>query len=151
MSFSLSYRTRYRLLILSPAVTESLTLELAPFGIRVLLFEPGIFRTNFGGGAEFFGPGTGYSEAYKGGPVDHVVSFLRNLDPKQAPGNPVLAALRMYEVVTKTGMGSDERFKDHARIPLGSDTYDAGSKRAKEWGEVAEATKEISTSTDFKE
>ena len=109
-----------------------------------------MFKTNFGGGAEFFGPGVGYSEAYKGTPVDNVVTFLRNHDPTHAPGNPDAAALRMYEIVTRTGMAAGEKVKDLARFPLGSDTYGALGKTAKDLGDVAEATKDIATSTDFK-
>ena len=132
-----------------PAITESLTVELASFGIRVLLFEPGRFRTNFRSGAVFANPNGGFSEAYEGTPVDRVVSMLSN--PPPSPGNPELAALRMYEIVTRTGMGADDKVKDLYRFGLGSDTYEIGSKAAKQWGNTADATKDISLSTDFKE
>lgn len=126
-----------------------MTAELASFGIRVLLFEPGRFRTNFGSGGVLASPGDGYSEVYKGTPVERIITFLRNAPP--APGDPDAAALRMYEVVTKTGMASSEKLKDMTRFPLGPDASSAAGKVAKEWSDLAEATRDIAMSTDFKE
>ena len=131
------------------AITEGLTAELAPFGIRVILFEPGRFRTNFGAGAKYAHPGIGYSEPYKDTPVERIVTFLRNAT--SAPGDPDAAASRMYEVVTKTGLATGENVKDRARFPLGVDAHGAAGRTAQNWSEMAGATKAIATSTDFKE
>lgn len=81
------------------AITQGLALEVASFGIRVLLFEPGRFRTNFGVDA----PRVDYGEPYIGTPVQHIFDFLNKAPPAQ--GNPDTAALRMYEIITKDGHG----------------------------------------------
>lgn len=68
-----------------------------------------------------------------------------------SPGDPDLAALRIYEVVTRTGMGAGENVKDRARFPLGPDAVGMAANTSKDWSDVAEAAKEIASSTDFKE
>ena len=128
-------------------MTEGLNAELAPFGIRVVLVEPGRFRTKFGAGASIPGPGAGYDEAYNGTPVEQILTFLKTMGP--APGNPDAAALRIYEVVTKTGMAADNNATDGVRFPLGSDAHGSVVRTAGQWSDLAEKTKAISISTDF--
>ncbi|KAB8339183.1 hypothetical protein FH972_022118 [Carpinus fangiana] len=125
------------------SVTQGLAIELASFGIRVLLFEPGRFRTNFGSGAIPAEPG----EPYKDTPVQHLLNMLKNAPP--APGNPDEAALRMYEIVTKTGLADNEALEDCMRFPLGKDANDGVADAGKEWSHVAEVTAAISRSTDY--
>jgi len=131
-------------------VTESLTLELASFGIRVLLFEPGRFRTNFGKGGVFAVSGEhGFGEAYKGTAVQHVFNMLRSSPP--APGDPDAAAQRIYELVTGSGMAEGDGVKDLARITLGSDAVEGLEKTGTAWVELAGKIGDISRSTDFQE
>ena len=127
------------------AVTEGLTAELASFGIRVLLFELGRFRTSFGAGVVF----PDIPEVYKDTVVNKLLTGLQSAPP--APGNPDEAASRIYEVVTRTGAAADEKVRDRTRFPLGSDANGHVHETAKNWHELAEATEIIATSTDFKE
>ncbi|KAL6401631.1 short chain oxidoreductase/dehydrogenase [Ilyonectria robusta] len=104
-------------------MSEALAVEVGPLGIRVVLIDFGIFRTNFL--HSFTKPKAGLGEAYVGGPVDATVSFLENLAGKQ-PGNPVLAAKRMVEVVDGTGLAKDMTnlgYQRVLRVPLGSDSF----------------------------
>lgn len=129
-------------------VTNGLTAELAPFGIRVYMFEPGRFRTNFGSHGVFASPDPqGFNKHYQGTVVDQILTFLKSAPP--ASGNPDEAALRMWEVVTGTGMGGG--FAEVPRIPLGSDAVDSMGETGKEWSDLAEKTAQIARSTDFKE
>ena len=68
-----------------------------------------------------------------------------------SPGDPDLAALRIYEIVTKTGMAAGENVKDRSRFPLGPDAVGMAAKTSEDWRDLAEATKEIASTTDFKE
>ena len=128
-------------------MTEGLTGELAAFGIRAILVEPGRFRTNFGANASVPSPGTGYDEAYKGTIVEQILTFLQTMGP--APGNPDAAASRIYEIVTETGMAANDNAKDSARFPLGSDAHTSAVKTAEQWSDLAKRTEAISISTDF--
>ena len=136
-------------LIENVAITQVAGMELAAFGIRVILTEPGRFRTGFGDHGDVAGPEGGFSEPYKDTPVAQVMGHLKNFPP--SPGDPDLAAVRMWEIVTKTGLAASDNLKDQWRFPLGPDAVDMLGKAGAEWSEVAEATKAIATSTDFKE
>ncbi|KAI9713347.1 MAG: putative secondary metabolism biosynthetic enzyme [Chrysothrix sp. TS-e1954] len=125
--------------------TEALTPELAAFGIRVLMFEPGRFRTNFGHGVEVPNP----SGPYQDTPAGNLIKMLRASGP--SPGDPDKAAQRMYEVVTRTGMGASDMVKNVSRFPLGPDAHKGAKKVSQDWASMVEATQEISTSTDIVE
>ena len=68
-------------------LSEALALELAPFGIKVLIVEPGAFRTRFAGGALRHMPTI---DAYRD-VVGGVREFARGMDGTQA-GDPDKAA-----------------------------------------------------------
>ncbi|PYH99292.1 NAD(P)-binding protein [Aspergillus ellipticus CBS 707.79] len=79
-------------------LSETLSQEVSEFGIRVLLVEPGPFRTNMLGnsGAESV---VGMSEGYRGGTV--VERTLQSMERTHGmqDGDPEKAAERMWEVV----------------------------------------------------
>ncbi|MCJ1308204.1 hypothetical protein MMC25_001857 [Agyrium rufum] len=130
-------------------ISDGLALEVAPFGIRVLLFELGRFRTNFGAGANFAGPGEGFSDPYKETVVGKVVTFLHN--PPPSTGDPDEAALRIYEVATKSGFLGGSNIENVTKLPLGPDAHAMMMKSANGMLELASMTEEIANSTDFKE
>ncbi|GAP88835.1 putative short chain oxidoreductase [Rosellinia necatrix] len=107
--------------------TETLQMEVAAFGIRVLLVEPGATATEF---ASETGSGVRAesSEPYQEGIVNQISDFLSS--PQYAAmGAPSIAvATRIVEAIDRTDFatGKDIAF----RLPLGKDTGASIEKRA---------------------
>jgi NAD(P)-dependent dehydrogenase (short-subunit alcohol dehydrogenase family) len=118
--------------------SETLAREMAPFGVKVTIVEPGGFRTDFAGAS---------TELREGRPeydstVGKTVRFQREFSGKQ-PGDPAKAAAALLRLVAEEN--------PPLRIVLGRDAYDSVEKndlgkieRAREW-------KHLSVSTDFPE
>ncbi|KAL9091957.1 MAG: hypothetical protein Q9159_001102 [Coniocarpon cinnabarinum] len=128
-------------------ITEGLALELADFGIRVHLFELGRFETNFGN-AISLPVESGFSAPYRGTAVDKTLTYLRNMGP--ANGDPQKAAERIYEVVTQTGMATDEKVKGKTRVVLGPEAQARMVNTGKSWQELGESMADFAASTSFK-
>ena len=77
-------------------ISEGLHGELAPFGIRVLLIEPGGMRTDFLDSKNVIEAPR--SEPYKGGIVDHVLSAVLSTAGQQML-DPERSAKRIVEAV----------------------------------------------------
>ncbi|KAJ5183168.1 short-chain dehydrogenase/reductase SDR [Penicillium capsulatum] len=123
-------------------LSESLSRELAPFGIRVLVVEPGTLRTNFW--SAYVEPAAGMNEDYVGTPLDHVLQAFRS-NTRSQPGDAVKCAQRILEVVEGTGMGAGKG--DLLRLPLGSDCYKRFQTKIDTMQENLLQTKEIAHST----
>ncbi|MFD7658631.1 oxidoreductase [Actinosynnema sp. NPDC059797] len=114
--------------------SEGLAAEVADFGIKVLLPEPGAFRTAFAGSALRFGaPIPDYQDV-----MASVLKFAREMDGTQ-PGDPAKAAeaIRVALDAPRTPL----------RLALGNDAVDAigarlGTVQAEltEWEAVGRAT-----------
>lgn len=124
-------------------MSESLSKELAPFGIRVLLVEPGSLRTPFW--SSFVEPAAGMNKDYAGTPLDDVLSHFRSGKGNQ-PGDPFKTAQRIVEVVTGTGMGVGK--ESLLRLPLGSDCYRRFQAQIHKNQENLRLVEEISHSTN---
>ncbi|KAL9110596.1 MAG: hypothetical protein Q9227_004954 [Pyrenula ochraceoflavens] len=98
------------------AISESFAAEVAPFGVKVLIVEPGAFRTQFlaSTNANFVES----SEAYKEGPVGVTVGKYRSMDGKQG-GDPEKACRYIVEAVM--GEGEFAGGKEVQRLMLGAD------------------------------
>ncbi|PYI05959.1 short-chain dehydrogenase/reductase SDR [Aspergillus sclerotiicarbonarius CBS 121057] len=125
-------------------MSESLAKELQPFGIRVVLVEPGYFRTKFF--AAFVAPAAGLTEDYVGTPVEAALKAIKAKDGSQE-GDPVKAAQRILEVVTSTGMGAGT--EGFLRVPLGQDCYNRFQAKCDTLQANLTRMKEIAHSTSF--
>jgi NAD(P)-dependent dehydrogenase (short-subunit alcohol dehydrogenase family) len=95
------------------AVSESLAAEVKPFGIRVLIVEPGAFATGFGGARMQRSPELGEVYAETVGPTRAAVD---GMDGSQ-PGDPAKAAAAIVRAV------EDSTAPLH--LALGGDAVDA--------------------------
>ncbi|MGW3566725.1 oxidoreductase [Streptomyces sp. NPDC000941] len=95
-------------------LSEALAAEVAPHGIRVLIVEPGAFRTDFADAAALR-PSTAALDAYQ----DTVGPVLSGLPggSGQEPGDPAKAAAAIL-----AALDADE---PPLRLPLGNDAADA--------------------------
>lgn len=125
-------------------MSESLAGELEPFGIRVLIVEPGIFRTKFL--SSFTTPAAGVRNDYIGTPVDKTIQSFKEHKGVQT-GDPAKAGLRIFEVVMGTGMGEGK--EGLRRLILGPDCYAVMKMKTENLGENLEGMREIAHSTDF--
>ncbi|KAJ6134661.1 short-chain dehydrogenase/reductase SDR [Penicillium sp. IBT 18751x] len=125
-------------------MSESLARELQPFGIRVLVVEPGLFRTKFL--SAFIEPAAGLRKDYIGTPVDEALQAFKSRNGSQE-GDPMKAAQRIFEVVTGTGMGAGK--EDYLRLMLGPDCHARFQKKTHALQENLDQMKEISHSTSY--
>jgi NAD(P)-dependent dehydrogenase (short-subunit alcohol dehydrogenase family) len=117
--------------------SETLAKEVAPFGVRVTIVEPGGFRTDFAGVSTSLREGRTEYDATVGA----TARFQREYNGKQ-PGDPAKAAL----VVLR--LASDEN--PPLRIVLGSDAYNAAEKNDLARIEMTKKWKDLSISTDYR-
>lgn len=115
-------------------ISEALAAEVAPFGVKVLIVEPGAFRTEFGGGRmhrsrtiDAYAVSTGETR-----------DAVENMDGTQ-PGDPAKAAAAIVHAV-----GSDDA---PLRLALGADAveairahHEAVAADLAAWEEVSRAT-----------
>ncbi|WIX91551.1 oxidoreductase [Amycolatopsis sp. DG1A-15b] len=115
-------------------LSEALAAEVAPFGVRVLIVEPGAFRTEFGGGRMHRSRTIEAYAVSTGGTREAV----ENMDGTQ-PGDPAKAAAAIVRAV-----GSDDA---PLRLALGADAveairahHEALAADLAAWEEVSRAT-----------
>ncbi|WP_439595676.1 oxidoreductase [Falsiroseomonas sp.] len=113
---------------------EALAQEMAPFGVKVLIVEPGAFRTGFAGGALRHMPVLApYAEALSG-----IRGFAHGMDGTQA-GDPAKAAAAVAQALRAE--------KTPLRLQLGADAVEAVRGHAealladlRDWEAVGRAT-----------
>jgi len=115
-------------------MSEALADEVKAFGIRVMIVEPGAFRTDFAAGALRHMP---VNPAYDAS-VGETRKFARGMDQTQ-PGDPQKAARAVFEAVA-TG-------NPPLRLALGNDAVDGIRSHAEgvlkslaDWEEVSRST-----------
>ncbi|KAJ4299253.1 hypothetical protein N0V90_004497 [Kalmusia sp. IMI 367209] len=107
-------------------MSESLASEVGPLGIRVILVEPGAFRTEFLSSSNLIlgNDGKGW-DAYQGNPATTVIQKMQSMAGKQT-GDPDKAAERIWDVVSGTGLGETLKGRGSdgkvLRVLLGSDS-----------------------------
>lgn len=116
--------------------SEVLAKEVAPFGIKVTIVEPGGFRTDFAGASTTIRAGRPeYDET-----VGKVARFQRDYDGKQ-PGDPAKAAAVIIHIVSLDA--------PPLRLLLGSDAAHAAEQADLARLEADRKWRELSVSTDF--
>ena len=125
--------------------SESLAAELVPFNIRVLVVEPGAFRTNFQ--AAIQSPEE-ISEPYKGTPADLIAQRISSTHGQQ-PNDPQKAGQALIEAVTGSGRGKD--VEGCLRLPLGKDAVQRAYTKINDFSSNVEKVKHISEWTGFDE
>ncbi|MGD6757154.1 oxidoreductase [Streptomyces sp. BH105] len=118
-------------------LSEALAAEVAPLGIRVLIVEPGAFRTGFAGSADLTPVST--LDAYQD-TVGPVLSALPG-GSGQEPGDPAKAAAAIL-----TAVDADEA---PLRLPLGNDAVDAIAAQLDGSRAELAAWEKLARSTDF--
>ncbi|KAH8800463.1 putative short chain oxidoreductase/dehydrogenase [Xylogone sp. PMI_703] len=126
------------------AISESLSRELSTFNIRLLIVEPGVFRTNFL--SAFRTPAKGLNPAYKDTILDQTIGGFYSLHGKQA-GDPEKAAERIFDVVTGTGLGAGKT--GLLRLPLGPDALQRATNKADSLKKNLDDMRDIALSTNF--
>jgi hypothetical protein len=129
------------------AISEGLTLQLKPFGVRTIIVEPGLFRTNWLSGS-YVTPSTGLGEGYRGSEVEKMLEAYPKVDGRQE-GDPVKAARRILEVLEVRGMGKGEGVAMCLRVPLGKDALEKGREKVESLRRDYEAMEGIALSTSF--
>jgi NAD(P)-dependent dehydrogenase (short-subunit alcohol dehydrogenase family) len=120
-------------------LSEALAEEVAPFGIKVLIVEPGAFRTGFAGGGALL-QSTAMPE-YRD-TVGPVRDTLPSTDGKQ-PGDPAKAAAAIL-----TALDAD---KTPLRLPLGNDSADNISAHLDHARTEFQTWESVARGTDFEE
>ncbi|WP_329496346.1 oxidoreductase [Kitasatospora herbaricolor] len=118
-------------------LSEALALEVAPFGVKVMIVEPGSFRTGFAGGGALLesAPLDAYRETV--GPVREV---LPQSDGTQ-PGDPAKAAAAILAALAAE--------RTPLRLVLGNDATDAILANADAARAELLAWERVSRGTDF--
>jgi len=119
-------------------LSESLAIELAPFGIQVTIVEPGGFRTNFAGGSLRVAgtPLADYNGTPAGQTRDHIHQYHGN-----EPGDPAKAAAVLLQAV--------DAAEPPLRLVLGRDAVAAARRKIDAMRAQVDAWEAASMSTDF--
>ncbi|KAL8845688.1 MAG: hypothetical protein Q9221_009158 [Calogaya cf. arnoldii] len=126
------------------AYTENLQLELAPFNIRSIIFEPGHFRTpiiSTSKRTEDLSSHPDYAPA-----LGMLRATLAGNDDNQ-PGDPKKGVEMMIDVIKGEGAAKGKAMP--ARLPLGTDCLEVVRKKCLETLKICDEWEEAIRSTDF--
>jgi len=118
------------------AFSEALAAEVAPFGVRVLIVEPGAFRTRLFGSAFRSMPAM---DAYKE-TVGPTRAYAEQSEGKQ-PGDPVKAARAIIDAVNAGA--------PNLRLPLGADAVQGIRAKLVQVAADVDSTEAVASATAF--
>lgn len=130
-------------------LSESLSVEVEPFGIRVLIVEPGAFRTSFSSSknAGYIMPSGEYAEDNH--PVAKRFAQLKAYDGA-AEGDPEKGARVMFEAVTGAGEAGELVHKSNfLRLIIGPGCWHRADEKVQELRRTVDAQKSVAFSTNI--
>ncbi|KAJ5908982.1 hypothetical protein N7495_001664 [Penicillium taxi] len=134
------------------SLTESYADVLAPFGIRVMIIEPGGFRTKFPANASRSDGGTTEDYAERINAWGDIIDAAGK-DETMVNGDPGRFGEKVLDAVEKQGdfkkIWMDQVKGKVLRVQLGSDCYEILGKRLRELQDGYEKMSEIAKSTDI--
>ena len=119
-------------------ISEALAQEVAPFGIKVTIVEPGPFRTEFLGGS--MKAAAQKNEAYESTPVGNMYKYVADMNGKQE-GDPAKGAQAIVDYVY-----SDAKA---LRLPLGKAPLQAIRMKLKQVEDDLKTNEQIALSTVY--
>lgn len=125
-------------------LSEALALEVSSFNIRVLLVEPGAFRTGFLSSTSL--AKAELSSSYAGTIVDNTLKKFDDANGNQR-GDPAKAASRIFDVVTKSGAAAGLG-KEYLRLPLGVDSIQRLEKKIRSLQETVDDLRSLGSDMD---
>jgi NAD(P)-dependent dehydrogenase (short-subunit alcohol dehydrogenase family) len=119
-------------------LSEALSQECASFGVKVLIVEPGTFRTEWAGSSFKIGPDfpAEYDDT-----VGARLERIKSLDGSKSPGDPVRGSEAIFTAVTAE--------RPPLRLVLGMSGYDTLHHKAKSLLSEMEDWRDLSLSADF--
>lgn len=127
------------------ALSESLAQEVAPFGISVLIVEPGAFRTNFLAAMTL--PAAALPDDYRGTPGETARAAFEAKNGKQV-GDPQKGVDRIFEALTGEGLAGHLRGRV-LRLMLGQDALLRMKKTNDKYLADIALGEEVARSTDY--
>lgn len=118
-------------------------MELADFGVRVLLVEPGMVATRFGN-PKGSGVVVPVSDPYKGSLVDQTLEGVMNAYAAGMGASAEKTALRIVEAVDGTGLLKGKGLL--SRLPLGADATQSFQRKGNEYLGVLEHLNDVAGS-----
>lgn len=123
-------------------LSEALANELAHFNIRIIIAEPGAYRTNFIDTVVFPEAGLGQ---YSDTPTARMLESTKGMR-HQKLGDVAKAADVLLSVILGTGPAAAENIKKCLRVPMGQDCWPLAKKEAEAWLKELDTIEAISMS-----
>jgi len=125
-------------------MSQGFAKELAPFGIRILVIQPGAFTTNMANAMTFTKK---YSKEYDGTAVGNFIGMFKDEKYQfKSPNNVEKGCQGIFEAVTLTGRGEGK--EGNLRLPLSKDIAKRTLEQVKRFQDGYEAWREIWESTE---